>query len=91
MSPEGKMTFVKSGDTYEVSITSNQAPGESFEASDVEVDGNNVTFDFTIDNGGFTIAVSNDITLEDDSLEGTVSIPDFGSFELTGEKLDSPE
>jgi len=91
MSPQGKMTFVKSGDSYEISITSNQAPGESYEATDVEVDGNNVTFDFTIDNGGFTIAVSNDITLEDDSLEGTVSIPDFGSFDMTGEKIDSPE
>ncbi len=91
MSPQGKMTFVKSGDSYEVTITSNQAPGENYEATDVEVNGNNATFDFIIDNGGFSIAVSNDITLEDESLEGTVSIPDFGSFELTGEKIDSPE
>jgi adenine deaminase len=91
MSPQGKMTFVKSGDTYEITINSNQAPGETFDATDVEVNGNNATFDFTINNGGFSISVSNDITLEDDSLEGTVTIPDFGSFELTGEKIDSPE
>ena len=91
MMPSGKMTFVKNDDTYDILITSDQAEGETYNATDVIIDGNTIEYDFTIQQGGMTIPISNTITIDSGSFEGEVTIPDFGSFPITAEKIDSPE
>ena len=89
MTPSGTMVISGSEDNYTIEITSNQAPGEKMNAEGIEVDGNNVTFTFGVDADGARITVENDLTFDASSFEGTVSIADFGSFEITGEKNES--
>jgi len=91
MTPKGTMVLTKSGDSYDIVVTSNQSPGEPAEAEDVEIDGSNVSFNFTMSGGpGMSITVENSLDFDGDSFEGTVSVADFGSFDITGQKT-SPE
>lgn len=91
MEPSGKMEIKKDGDDYTITLTSDQAPDETMEASNIEQDGNNISFDFQVNTQGMSIQVSNSVTFDGDTLEGDVSIPDFGSFSMTGEKISKPE
>ncbi|NND34794.1 MAG: amidohydrolase family protein [Saprospiraceae bacterium] len=88
MTPSGTMTFTKSGDTYNLEVTSNQNPGESVSTEDIEIDGSNMMFSYSMDAGGMTITIENDITFDGNTFDGTVSVGDFGSFEITGKKVD---
>ena len=88
MTASGTMTFTKNGDTYDLEVSSNQNPGESITNEDIEMDGNNMVFSYSMPTGGMTITVENDITFDENTFEGTVSVADFGSFEITGKKID---
>jgi len=81
------MVFEGSGDSYDVTITSNQNPGEDAQGEDVEVDGSDVSFTFTMEAGpGMNITIENSLQFDGDDFEGTVTVADFGSFEITGSK-----
>jgi len=87
MTPKGTMVFEGSGDSYDVTITSNQNPGEDAQGEDVEVDGSDVSFTFTMEAGpGMNITIENSLQFDGDDFEGTVTVADFGSFEITGSK-----
>ena len=91
MTPKGTLIFTKSGDGYDITVTSNQNPGEDVEGEEIEIDGSNVTFTFSMEAGpGMSISVENSLDFDGDSFEGTVSVSDFGSFDITGTKA-SPE
>ena len=90
MTPTGTMEITKEDDSYEVTVESNQAPGEKIKAENIDVTGKEMTFTFTVNTQGMNITVENEITFDEDTFEGSVTIPDFGSFEITGQK-DSPE
>jgi len=86
MTPSGTMTFSKSDDTYDLVVTNNQAPGESVETSGIEMEGSNMVFSYKMDAGGMKLTIDNDITFDGDTFEGTVSVGDFGTFDITGSK-----
>jgi len=87
MTPKGTMVFEGSGDSYDVTITSNQNPGEDAQGEDVEVDGSDVSFTFTMEAGpGMSITIENSLQFDGNDFEGTVTVADFGSFEITGSK-----
>lgn len=88
MTPSGTMTFTKNGDTYNLEVTSNQNPGESVSTEDIELDGANMVFSYSMDAGGMTITIENDLTFDGNTFEGSVSVADFGTFEITGKKVD---
>ncbi len=88
MTPSGTMTFTKNGDTYDLTVTSSQNPGESVSTTGIELDGNNMVFNYTMSAGGMNISVDNDITFDGNTFEGNVSVADFGSFEINGKKSD---
>jgi len=74
-----------------VTVTSNQNPGEDAIGEDLEIDGSNVSFTFSMEAGpGMNITVENSLEVDGDTFEGTVSVADFGSFEIEGKKS-SPE
>jgi len=91
MTPSGKMMITKDGDEIKMSITSDQEPGDDIDAENVEMDGSNMTYDFTVDTQGMSITINSDVTFDGDTFEGTVDVGDFGSFAITGQKINSPE
>ena len=90
MEPSGTMIFTKNGDLYNLEVTSNQNPGETVTAEDIEMDGSTMVFNYSMDAGGMTVSIDSELTFDGNSFEGTVSVADFGSFEITGSK-DNPE
>lgn len=88
MAASGTMTITKNGDDYDVEVTSNQNPGEVAKGDDVGIDGSDMSFSFSMPAGGMEITVQNELTFDGDNFEGTVSVADFGSFDITGSKSD---
>jgi len=88
MASSGTMTITPNDDVYDIIITNSQSPDQPAEASGVELEGDKMVYDFQLDAGGLTITVSNNITFDGDTMEGTVSVADFGSFEITGTRVD---
>lgn len=91
MTPSGKMMVSKDGDDIVMKLTSDQEPGDDIDGENVELDGSQMTFDFTVDTQGMSITINSDVTFDGDSFEGTVDVGDFGSFAITGQKINSPE
>ncbi|MFK8165323.1 MAG: amidohydrolase family protein [Lewinella sp.] len=56
------------------------------EISDMSLEGDNLTFSYTTEGGGQTITVSFDLTIDGDSLEGSMAAGSFGSFDVEGER-----
>lgn len=59
--------------------------GSTNDIKNVEIDGSNVTFSFTI-NMGEEVTVDISMNIEGDSFEGTLSVAAFGSFPLEGSR-----
>lgn len=59
--------------------------GSTNDINNVEIDGNNVTFSFTI-NMGEEVPVDISMTINGDSFEGTLSVAAFGSFPMEGSR-----
>ncbi|WP_020569187.1 amidohydrolase family protein [Neolewinella persica] len=56
------------------------------EISSMSLDGNNLTFSYTTDGGGQSVTVSFDLTIDGDSLEGSMAAGSFGSFDVEGDR-----
>jgi imidazolonepropionase-like amidohydrolase len=56
------------------------------EISNMSLDGDNLTFSYSTDGGGQTVTVSFDLTIDGNSLEGTMSAGSFGSFDVEGDR-----
>lgn len=81
-SQSGTMNIEGTGDDISISLDSSDEPGEFLDATNISLDGSSLSFDVTDD--GVTFSVSVDV--DGDTLEGTVSVGEFGSFPMTGSK-----
>lgn len=91
MQSAGKMVITKAGDdVFDIKVYNDQSPDEPMEVSGIERDGNNLSFDAEMDQGGFTMNIGFDLDFDGDDVEGSVSAGEFGTFDLTGSKV-SPE
>lgn len=88
MTTTGKIVVSKTDDNYDIEITSDESPGEPSEAEGIEQDGETLSYSFKTETQGATITVDMNLEFEADTFEGTVSVPQFGSFPVTGEKVD---
>lgn len=86
MEAGGDMTLTKKGKTYDIVITSNQAPGESKFIKGVENKDNNLKFTYKMETQGMEIDVKMDLDYTKKELEGTVVAGSFGSFPVTGNR-----
>ncbi len=86
MTQTGKLTLTKSEDVYTVLVTSEQSSGDPSTIEDVEQDGNILDFDFEADAQGSTMQVNMSLEFDADTFEGKVSVGEFGTFPVTGEK-----
>jgi len=79
----GILTILKEGDTYTGTITYDDPSGSgksSTPVRDLVVDGNKLTFSFDVTAGGMTIAVEIAGEIMGSSMDGTMSVAQFGSF-----------
>lgn len=91
MNPFGTMTIKKDGSNYDITLTLNQSPDEIIEVNDVKPEGSSLVFSYQVSPGGSTITVNADLNFDGDSFDGTVSVPDFGNFEITGTRVEKPK
>jgi len=87
MTTSGKMTITKEDDTYTIAITSDQSPDDPSNGEGIEQDGNELDFSFKTDAQGATLEVGMNLEFDGDTFEGNVSVAQFGSFPVTGEKI----
>jgi imidazolonepropionase-like amidohydrolase len=59
------------------------------EISSMSLDGDNLTFSYTTEGGGQSVTVTFDLTIDGNSLEGSMAAGQFGSFDVEGDR--SPE
>ncbi|MDF2157806.1 amidohydrolase family protein [Algoriphagus sp. CAU 1675] len=82
----GTITINKSGSSYNGTITYDN-PGGSGSASsplkDISLSGNNLSFSFDVAAGGMSLNVKVSGEIANGTLEGSMSIAEYGSFTLT--------
>ena len=87
---KGKIIIKKSSGEYKVTVIDDSAPSEEDTASDVNVDGNKITFNITTDMGA-PVKVDFDLNFEDKYYTGSVSVGQFGTFSIKGDYEGEPK
>lgn len=88
----GELEFTKRGSDYEGTITYDDPSGSGKAKApikNIKINGNQVNFEFDVDAGGMAITISIFGEISGTSMEGTMSIAQFGTFPLSA-KLASP-
>ncbi|MDF1695076.1 MAG: amidohydrolase family protein [Saprospiraceae bacterium] len=83
----GIMIVDGSDDNLTIRINSADEPEDFVDATNIDLDGNNLTFDINVEGIPYSI----DVTLEGTDFEGSVSVAEFGSFPMTGSLKDGPK
>jgi hypothetical protein len=87
---KGKMKIQKKGGALSVKVTSDDAPEKENEGQDVSLSGNRMNFHI-ITEMGQSVKVDFDLTFEDKSYSGSVSVGQFGSFPVKGDFEGNPD
>ena len=93
--PQGKqggvLTLKDEGGSLEGNIKVQSSP-EAAELSSASLEGNVLSFSFSFEvGGGQQMSIDCEVTIDGDTFDGTMSVGEFGSFPLEGEKTSSPE
>lgn len=84
-SASGVLVLKNDGGTITGTITNEMADGAE-DIQDATLDGNELSFEVPIDDSSSATA-SLTLTIDKDSLEGSISIPEMGSFDVEGERV----
>lgn len=88
-SPQGKstnkVTFKKEGSNYSGTISGGRLPNEVALKS-VTLEGNSLTYTYTLNFGGRSVDVEVSATVEGDAFKGNANVGQFGSFTIEGKK-----
>jgi hypothetical protein len=82
---EGTLTIKKEGNTYSGTISGGRL-ASPVDLEDVSLDGNALSFKYTVNFGGQSMTVTVETTVEGDTFTGTASVGQFGSFPVEGKK-----
>jgi hypothetical protein len=82
---DGKWTFKKDGNNYSGTVSGGRLPAP-VDMKDVSLEGNSLTFNYTLSFGANVIKVDVEVTFEGDSFKGTSTVGSFGSFPTEGTK-----
>lgn len=85
----GTFTIKSEGSNNTGTIT-NPEDGSEGNLENVSLSGNNLTFNFPFNAGGTSMNISFDIVIDGNEFEGTVVAGDFGSFEVEGSRVSTP-
>ncbi|NRB47699.1 MAG: amidohydrolase family protein [Saprospiraceae bacterium] len=86
---DGILELVDNDGDISGSIT-NTAMGNKSTIETAELNGNELSFSIKIDGGGQTVMIEYNLVIEGDNMEGTVSAGQFGTFDLEGERIGTP-
>ncbi|MCU0418115.1 MAG: amidohydrolase family protein [Cyclobacteriaceae bacterium] len=81
----GKLVFKKDGSGYTGTASSSMSP-DPFPLKDIVLEGNALSFKYTMSFGSRSIDVEISVTVEGDSFKGNTSVGSFGSFPVEGTK-----
>ncbi len=88
-SPQGKsankVTFKKDGNNYSGTISGGRLPNE-IALKAVSLEGNALTYSYTLNFGGRSVDVEVSATVEGDGFKGNASVGQMGSFPIEGAK-----
>jgi hypothetical protein len=82
---EGKLTFKKEGSGYSGKISGGRMPSP-VDLTEVTLDGNALTFKYTMTFGSNTVTIVGEVTVEGDSFKGTVSFGQGRTAPIEGTK-----
>lgn len=86
----GTFKIKSDGGTISGTIT-NPMDGSEGDLQEVSLTGNNLSFSFPFEADGQSMRVSYDVIIEGDAFEGTVTAGSFGSFDVEGERIGTPD
>jgi hypothetical protein len=81
----GKVVFKKEGSGYSGNISSSMSQ-ETMALKDIALEGNTLSYKYTLSFGGRSVEVETRVTVEGDSFKGNTSVGTFGSFPIEGSK-----
>jgi imidazolonepropionase-like amidohydrolase len=84
-SNDGKVTFKKDGSGYKGTISGDRMPAPA-DLTSVTLEGNKLSYSYSLSFGGNSIKVDVEATVEGDSFKGNASIGLRGSFSIEGTK-----
>ena len=84
-SNDGKVTFKKDGSGYKGTISGGRMPAPA-DLTSVTLEGNKLSYSYSLSFGGNSIKVDVEATVEGDSFKGNASIGPRGSFSIEGTK-----
>ncbi len=84
-SNDGKVTFKKDGSGYKGTISGGRMPAPA-DLTSVTLEGNKLSYSYSLSFGGNSIKVEVEATVEGDSFKGNASIGPRGSFSIEGTK-----
>lgn len=85
-------TFKINKENAKISGTiSNPQDGSEGELQEVVLSGNNLSFSFPYDAGGQAMKVAFDVVVDGEDFEGTVTAGSFGTFDVEGSRISTPD
>jgi hypothetical protein len=84
-SNDGKVTFKKDGSGYKGTISGGRMPAPA-DLTSVTLEGNKLSYSYSLSFGGNSIKIDVEATVEGDSFKGNASIGPRGSFSIEGTK-----
>jgi hypothetical protein len=82
---DGKVVFKKDGSSYTGTVSGGRLPAP-VDLKDVSLEGNALTYSYSITFGGNAVKVEVEATVDGDSFKGNASVGQFGSFPIEGTK-----
>lgn len=86
----GNMVFSGEKNAPEGIITSDRSDRDT-EIEDIEIDGNRLTFSFSLDAGGQSLDIEVRVEIDGDTFEGSVTYGPYGTVPIEGERTEKPE
>jgi imidazolonepropionase-like amidohydrolase len=87
---EGELIITGEPGNYAGTISSSQGGG-ALDIENVEVDGSTLSFSYSVDMGGQSLAISIEVELDGDTFEGELTAGNFGSYPMEGERTGKPD
>jgi hypothetical protein len=84
-SNDGKATFKKEGSSYKGTVSGGRLPSP-IDMTSVTLEGNKLSYSYSLSFGGNSIKVDVEVTVEGDTFKGNASIGSRGSFSIEGTK-----
>ena len=88
----GMLSFTKTDEDIIGKMSSSESPGDYSDLSKVELNGNNLSFDFEFEMQGNAMIARIHLAIDEDEMEGTFKLDAFGSMPMSAVKeSDNPE